>query len=220
MAMPLPGKGEPDLMGYDKHDYSCRAVLYELLKELQLDKLPKPFTAVDVGCGFGLRYTGDVLHGLAMQGITAPILHLVDPTLYGWAPNFSLGALGREFTAARFRVHSCRWDARLLRKKTLRLSAAFAIQATTLFSPDAFEKLHRDLSRLLVRGGYFADVSELKDRVTDPNLYRNTRVYSRTETVRETVAKKYGLEVVKKIVMNAHATYDGQKMCGILFRRM
>jgi hypothetical protein len=207
-------------MVYDKHDYSCRVILYELLKELRFEKLPKPFTAVDIGCGFGLRFTGDLLHGLAMKGITAPVLHLVDPTLYGWAPNLSLGALQKDFTAARFKVHACRWDARLLRKKSIRLSAAFAIQATTLFSPDAFGKLHQDLAGLLVPGAYFADISELRDKVTDPKLYRNTKVYSRTDTVRESIAKKHRLEVVKKIVMNAHATDDGQKMCGILFRRM
>jgi hypothetical protein len=205
-------------MYYDKHDYSVRILIYELLREMRLHDLSSFPSVLDIGCGFELRYTGELAHSLVKTGILKSKLYLVDPLLYGWASHHKLETLQQNFATIEFETYSSLWNVDLLRDKG-ELAAAVAIQATTLFDPINFDKLNFDISQLLCSGGYFLDISEIDDRVTDPAIYRNTKVYSRTEKEREDMAMNYGLTVVKKITMDAHVYSDGHLMCGILFRK-
>jgi hypothetical protein len=205
-------------MYFDKHDYSIRTLIYELIREMYLHDLSSFPSVVEIGCGFELRYTGEIAHSLVKTEISKLKLHLVDPLLYGWASHHKLQTLEQNFTTIEFETYSSTWNIDLLRDKG-ELDAIVAIQATTLFDPIKFDKLNFDISQLLCSGGYFLDISEIDDHVTEPVIYRNTKVYSRTEKEREDIAIKYGFTIVKKITIDAHIYSDGHLMCGILFRK-
>jgi|GEM_PF-5060202 len=214
---------------YDKHDFSVRACVYELLKGLAPLQERRP-VFLEIGSGFHTRYTGDLLYGLFLAAIKGMDprnveMHLVDPALYGYYSQIAVHAITSAFGAVDFRTHAEMWTPSFAEGfrsggGNTRFNAAFALETTTLMPPDVFETLHADLYDLLAPGGYFLDVSEVGDKATS-NVYQGLTIWSRSGDERKRVAAEAGFQLVGEHEELAHATSvpDDQKMVGMLFRK-
>lgn len=212
---------------YDKHDYSLLTSLSNIFDhsdfKMALSSLCacSPFTIVDIGCGFSLRYTGHVLFALARNGITNISVHVVDPALYGHSTHLAIGEIKKDFPNANFHLHPKKWSPQLKGLAAGNVQFAIAMQTTTLFNEQEFSYLHANLSVLLDNKGIFIDISEIDDRVTDRNVYPYLTIYSRTIEQRVNTACDYGFSEVVQTKQPAHATAipDGQLMVGLAFSK-
>lgn len=208
---------------YDKHDYSLLKSLFEIFECTEMRKLlaslrlNSPFTLIDIGCGFELRYTGHVLFALALNGITDVAVHAVDPSLYGHGTHSAIGNIKKAFPKANFYLYPERWNPELIPLEAGQLQLAVAIQTTTLFDDSEFRKIHADIGNLLVDNGIFVDISESKDRVTDHDAYPYLQLHSRSTDQRIRTAGDCGFRILTHTELPAHAIgeQDNQIMVGL-----